>query len=158
MVLFPLLALTLLGFQSEQPTATIKFDATRAVAGKPIKGTLTLTLPEGQHGYQNPPADEFENPITLRVSEKGFKLGKVKYPKGVELKMDGAEKPSLVYEGKVTIPFVLTTALKPKTPTKVNVQFFVDYQLCTMSSCYPPSKLSLKAPLTVSPAAKAKKS
>ena len=146
MVLLPLLALAL---QSESPKATIKLDATTVAVGKPIKGTLTLTLPEGQHGYQNPPADPFENPIRLSVVEVGFKISKVEYPKGIELKMEGAEKPTRVYEGTVQIPFVLTASKIPSKATAIKVNFKVDYQLCTMSNCYPPSSLLVKAPLKV---------
>ncbi len=151
----PLPLLALLVLQAEKPTATITLDAKTVVVGKALKGTLTLTLPEGQHGYQNPPADEFENPITLKVVDKGFKLGKVEYPKGVELTMQGAEKPSKVYEGTIKIPFTLI-ATKP-LPKLSSIGFSVDYQLCTMNNCYPPSALTLKAPLKVMPAVAAKK-
>ena len=140
----------LIVLQGDKPTATIKLDA--VVVGKPVKGVLTLTLPEGQHGYQNPPVDKYENPITLSVKDAGFKLGKVDYPKGVELKMEGAEKASRVYEGTITIPFTLV-ATKPAAGLKT-VSFKVAYQLCTMSNCYPPSDLVVKAPFKVAPKAK----
>ena len=141
----PLLALLML--QAEKPVATIKLDAKTATVGQAVKGTLTLTLPEGQHGYQNPPADKFENPITLKVAGAGFRLGKVEYPKGRELTMTGAEKPSRVYEGTIKVPFTLVpTKTMPKAGA---VSFTVDYQLCTMSNCYPPGTLALKAPLKV---------
>ncbi|RYG23845.1 hypothetical protein EON82_12720 [bacterium] len=139
--------------QGEKPTATVKLAAPTATVGQAVKGTLTLVLPEGLHGYQNPPADEYENPITLRVVEKNFKLGKIEYPKGVELKMDGAEKPTKVYEGTVQIPFTLI-ATKPLAKGASTVGFKVDYQLCSMSSCWPPSSIVVKAPLKVVPAVK----
>lgn len=144
----------LLAFQMPSPTVTVKLDAASAVVGRPVKGTLTLVLPEGMHGYQNPPADEFENPIKLSVTEIGFKLGKVAYPKGVSLAMAGAEKPSMVYEGTVRIPFTLFAVKPSPKGMTTNVNFKVEYQLCTMQNCYPPSSLIAKAPLKVAPAPK----
>lgn len=143
-----------LAMQGEKPTATVKLAAPTATVGQAVKGTLTLVLPEGLHGYQNPPADEYENPITLRVVEKNFKLGKIGYPKGVEIKMDGAEKPTKVYEGTIEIPFTLIATKPLPKNTVANVNFKVDYQLCSMSSCWPPSSLVVKAPLKVVPAVK----
>lgn len=149
----PLIAL--LALRAEKPTATVKLDAKAAAVGQPVKGVLTLVFPQGQHGYQNPPADKFENPITLKVIEAGFKLDKVAYPKGVELKLDGMEKPTKIYEGTIQIPFTLrTTKTLPKGGKVWNVNFQVDYQLCTMTSCFPPSSLVVKAPLQVTAAPK----
>ncbi len=139
----------LLVLLATKPVASVKLDLAAAKVGQTVKGVLTLTLPQGQHGYQNPPADEYENPIRLSLVEVGFKLGKVEYPKGTELKIAGAEKPSMVYEGTVTIPFSLVaTKPSPKGAT-TNVNFKVDYQLCTMSNCYPPTSMVVKAPLKV---------
>ena len=139
----------LLVLLAAKPVAMVKLDHAAAKVGQTVKGVLTLTLPPGQHGYQNPPADEYENPIRLSVMEIGFKLGKVEYPKGREMKIAGAEKPSKVYEGKVTIPFSLVpTQPSPKGYT-TNVNFKVDYQLCTASNCYPPTSMVVKAPLKV---------
>lgn len=149
--------MTLLAFlvlQCEKPAATIKLDAPSAVVGKPIHGVLTLTIPAGQHGYQNPPVDPYENPIKLSVIEVGFRLGKVDYPKGTELNVAGAEKPSRVYQGTVTIPFSLVPTKPSPKGAVTNVNFKVDYQLCTMSSCYPPASLVAKAPLKVAAALK----
>ena len=144
--------------QGGKPTATIKLTVPTAAVGQAVKGTLTLVLPEGLHGYQNPPADEFENPIKLAVVEKGFRLSKVDYPKGTEMKVAGADKPTMIYEGKVEIPFtVVATKPFPKNSV-VNVNFKVEYQLCSMVNCWPPESLIVKAPLKVTAAPKKAKS
>lgn len=145
MGLLPFLALTL-AFQAEPPTATVKMPTSAAI-GKPIQGTLTLVLPEGWHGYQNPPAGEFDIPIKLGVADAGFKLGKVVYPKGTAMKVEGQDKPTMVYEGTVTIPFTLVAT--KAMPKATGVGFKVDYQLCNSSSCLPPGSLSVRAPLKV---------
>lgn len=139
MALFPTLALILLA-QGEKPTATVKLASATAIVGQPVKGTLTLTIPEGMHGYQNPPADEYENPIKLGIIESGFKLVKVAYPKGASMTMEGAQKPTMVYEGAISIPFTFV-ATKPAARA---VSFRIDYQLCTASSCFPPSSVVVK--------------
>jgi len=148
----PLLALLLVQ-SGKAPTATIKLAAPTATVGKEIKGTIKLSFPEGFHGYQNPPADEFENPIKVAVVEKTYKLVKVNYPAGVEFKVVGAEKASLIYEGEIEIPFTLL-ATKPAAKNAKDVSFKIDYQLCNASSCWPPASLSIKVPLKVLPAAK----
>ena len=136
----------LLVTQTSKPVASIKLMGTSAVVGQPIKGVLTVTLPEGQHGYQNPPAGEDEIPIKLSVLAPGFKLTKVDYPKGQTMKPLGADKPTLVYEGTIKISFTLV-ASKPSANASVGFKF--DYQLCTMQSCYPPNSITLKTPLKV---------
>ena len=138
-----------LAMQGEKPTATVKLAAATAAVGQPVKGVLTLVLPEGLHGYQNPPADEYENPIKFAVVEKNFKLGKIDYPKGVDLKLDGQDKPSKVYEGTVEIPFTLIATKPFPKNAVVNVNFKVDYQLCSLSNCWPPASMIVKAPLKV---------
>lgn len=146
------LALLLL-LQAEKPIATFRLRTADAVVGKGLEGTLFLKIPEGLHGYQNPPADEFENPITLRVKGKGFKLFAVRYPVGKEFKMAGAEKPSKVYEGGIDVPFYLI----PTMPGVRQVEFEVDYQFCNESSCFPPDTLKTAfpaKPISVAPAPK----
>jgi len=143
----PLVALLLLQ-GGQAPTATIKLSAPTATVGKELKGTIKLSFPLGLHGYQNPPADEFENPIKLSISDKNYKLIKIEYPAGKEFKIQGAEKASLIYEGDIEIPFTLV-------PTKVQaknvkaVMLKLGYQLCSSSYCWPPAALTLKAPLKV---------
>ncbi len=143
----PLLALLLVQ-SGKAPTATIKLAAPTATVGKEIKGTIKLVFPEGLHGYQNPPADEFENPIKVAVVEKTYKLVKVNYPVGTEFKITGAEKASMIYEGEIEIPFTLL-ATKPAAKNAKDVSFKIDYQLCSASNCWPPASLNIKVPLKV---------
>ena len=153
MGLFSLLALTLVQMD-EKPTASVKLASGTATVGKPLKGTLTLAFPEGLHGYQNPPSDEFEIPIKITLAESGFKLGQVDYPKGVEMRMEGAEKPTKVYEGTIAIPFILSALPRPRTTPKSQpwdgkLSFKVDYQLCNATSCFPPGSITIRIPLKV---------
>ena len=117
-------------------------------AGKPLKGVLTLALPEGLHGYQNPPSGEFEIPVKLSVADPAYRLTKVDYPGGESMTVAGGDQPTRVYQGTVRIPFTLLVAKAlPKGASGVSLR--LDYQLCTMQSCYPPAFLTVKAPLKV---------
>ena len=144
-----MLTLPLVLLQAEKPSATVKLDAPSVAVGKPLKGVLTLTLPDGLHGYQNPPAGEYEIPIKLSVADAGIKLTKTEYPKGESLTVGGGDKPTLVYEGTIKIPFTLLAA----KPGAKGVTLKVDYQLCNANSCFPPSSITAKVPLKVTPKA-----
>lgn len=137
------------------PTATLKFDKPSAAAGSVVKGTLTITFADGLHGYQNPPADEYEIPVTVKVIEKGFTLVKATYPKGDDFTMAGESKPIKVYKGTITIPVILKAASKPGT---YNVNVRVDYQQCNESACFPPGNVIAKSKLAVVKTVKATKS
>lgn len=147
-LLVPFLALasTVAFGQAAAPTATLKFDKSSAAAGSVVKATLTLTFAEGLHGYQNPPADEYQIPVSVSVIEKGFKLVKANYPKGMDFTMAGEAKPTKVYEGKISIPLEIKTGAKPGT---YNVNVKISYQQCNDSSCFPPGDLVAKAQLKV---------
>lgn len=134
--------------QTEKPTATVKFDAAVAAVGKPLKGVLTVVLPEGLHGYQNPPAGEYDIPIKLSAADAAVKLTKIDYPKGQSMQIAGGDKPTMVYEGTIKIPFTLVAA-KPHAKGVTAVSLKLDYQLCNMQNCFPPASITVKAPLKI---------
>ena len=105
--------------------------------GGKVSGKVTITIPEGWHAYQNPPASEYENPIKLSSKTKGFTFTKVSYPKGEDYVSSGNK--SKVYFSSVVIPFEAKSDSKLQ-PTKgqYQVKFAVDYQLCSDRSCIPP--------------------
>ena len=132
--------------QATPPTASLKFDKATAVPGSVVKATLMLTFAEGLHGYQNPPAEDYQIPVKVTVEGKTFTLVKAKYPKGSDFTMAGEAKPSKVYEGTIAIPLELKAG---KMPGTYDVSVKVDYQQCNESSCFPPSSLTTKAKITV---------
>lgn len=127
------------------PKVEVKLDKGSAKVGSVIKGKAKVTFAPGLHGYQNPPSDEFQIPIKFTVNEAGFSLDKVTYPKGVSKTLAGTT--GNVYEGTITIPFELKVTSKAAT---YNVNFKLEYQQCTESSCFPPSSVVAKAKLKVS--------
>jgi DsbC/DsbD-like thiol-disulfide interchange protein len=146
LALLPLLVLSGPAIQDEAPSASLKFAKATAAPGEKLKATLTVTFAPGLHGYQNPPAEEFQIPVTVKVVEKGFSLVKATYPAGTDFTMEGEAKPAKVYEGMISIPIELKASAKAGT---YNVNVRVDYQQCNASSCFPPGSVTAKAKLVV---------
>lgn len=132
-------------FQESAPKAQLTLPK-QVVAGSPVKGVVTVTFAKGLHGYQNPPTSEYEIPVKITFAQKGFKLVKATYPKGVDMKLQGEDKPSKVYEGTIKIPVEIST---PAKPGSYRVSMFVGYQQCNDSSCFPPATLVVKGSFSV---------
>lgn len=151
LALLPLLAVATAQGPDEAPSASLKFDKPSATAGAKVKATLSITFADGLHGYQNPPAEDYQIPVKVSVTEKGFTLVKATYPAGADFTMAGEAKPAKVYEGTIQIPLELKASAKAGT---YNVNVKVDYQQCNASSCFPPSSIFAKAKLVVAAAPK----
>lgn len=133
--------------QNVPPTVSIKLDKPTVAAGKTLKGTATVSFEPGLHGYQNPPTLDYMIPVSLGLSNKEFKLGKVTYPKGVMKKVAG--DTAAVYDGTITITF------EAKAPAKVGkyaLKFELGYQQCTDENCFPPGTVSAQTNVTVAKA------
>lgn len=127
----------------EAPTVQVSVP-NKAKPGATVKGMLTMHFAEGWHGYQNPPLDKYQNPVTLSLSNKGFKLLKVTYPEGIIKELAGVK--SAVYEGELKVPFEV---LVPKKAGKSTLEFSVAFQQCNDSTCLPPGSLTVKVPINV---------
>lgn len=138
-------AFALVAFAQEAPPkATIKVAIDKFKAGaKSGTGTVVLTLPQGFHGYQNPPMRDYEIPVKIESATKSITI-KPKYPKGESINAAGSE--TLAYEGEVKIPFTFSIPKKPGTYT---IEVKASYQLCNDSNCWPPESVAAKATFTV---------
>ena len=138
--------------QLPRASATITLDKPAVSASATFTGHVSVTFPDGYHAYQNPPSDQFEIPVKVELAGGSkFKLVKVKYPKGVPMKVPGADKPSNVYTYTISIPFTL------KAPTKAGSAtggLKLSYQQCNDQACLPPDTLDLSAKVTVKAAKK----
>ena len=125
------------------PKASVKLTKQASKPGETLKATVMLTFADGYHGYQNPPSDEFQKPVSVAIVGKDFKLTPVKYPVGSDYKMEGEAKPYKIYKGAVSIPIEF---LAPKKAGTYDLKLEISYQQCTDRDCYPPStvKTSLK--------------
>ena len=125
---------------------TVTFDAVRAKSGATVKVTARVAIPEGWHAYQNPPKSEYQNPLKLALGKTTVKAKSFAYPKGKLMTAGGEE--TLVYEGRVAVPFRVTV---PKTakPGTLRVPVRVEYQLCSDTTCLPPSSTDATMVVTV---------
>jgi len=165
-----IMPLALLGVAAAQtdtpPTVSLKLDKATAAPGAVVKGVLKVTFSEGLHGYQNPPAQDYQIPVKVDAATKGFVLTKATYPTGIDFAMAGETTPSKVYEGTIEIPVLVKVS---QTPGTYSLALKLDYQQCNASACFAPSAVTAKAPLrviapakpvtkkTTKPAAKGKK-
>ena len=140
-----ILAACVAGAQSPPPTVSLRLAKGPIKVGKPISAILTVKFADAFHGYQNPPTDKFQIPVTVTAG-KGTKITKVVYPKGIMKKVGGDTKPSAVYEGAIDIAVTLAA---PKRAGTDSVTLLLNYQQCNADSCYPPDKVVATTKLTV---------
>jgi len=125
--------------QAPDPKVAVSAVPKEVAIGGQLKLTVTVTFAEGFHGYQNPPASEYEIPVVVKVDGKEFKLTKVIYPAGVDAKVAGSETPTKTYMGAVKIPVVITD---PKKIGKKDLKILVSFQQCNEQSCMPPGEVA----------------
>jgi DsbC/DsbD-like thiol-disulfide interchange protein len=130
--------------QAPKPKAALAWASAAAAGGSALKGTITLTLPEGHHAYPNPPSKSYNIPVKAASADPAVKLIKASYPKG-EMKMAGGEMTS-VYEGVVKIPVEVQL---PRTKGKKTIKLKVSYQLCTESMCFAPASIEAAQAVTI---------
>jgi len=125
--------------QAPEPGVAISAPPKYVVAGSKVTLTITVTFANGYHAYQNPPAADYEIPLTVKVDGKEFKVSKIAYPAGVDAAIGGSEKTTKAYEGVIKIPVTLVAPAKPGAKT---LKIVVGYQQCDESSCFPPSEIA----------------
>lgn len=130
--------------QSVRPTASVAVTSKNVVRGQDFKARVTLDIPSGWHGYQNPPSQDYQIPVSVEGKGNAFKMIKAEYPVGTL--EDVAGEKSMVYSGKVQIPVTF------KAGTKLGKQTLtvkVNFQLCDAGSCLPPSAVEAKTTVNV---------
>ncbi len=138
--------------QGPSATATLTVDKSVVTAGSTVTGKISLTFPEGYHGYQNPPVGEFEIPVKVDLAKTSkFTLVKVNYPKGKPMTLQGETKATAVYLDTIQIP---VTFKAPTKPGPGSIELSLNYQECNASTCLPPDTLNLVAKVTVKAAVK----
>jgi DsbC/DsbD-like thiol-disulfide interchange protein len=128
------------------PVVSLKVAIPKVMAGKAFQAVVTITFPEGLHGYQNPPTDPSLIPITVTAADRTCTVLKVSYPKGVPTQVGGESKPINVYQGTVKIPVSIQA---PAKLGKALVKLSIGYQECNAQSCFPPGTATAEATVTV---------
>lgn len=140
------LALSAIGLCQTAPTVSVAAPPKAVLVGSKLTLNVTVTFAPGMHGYQNPPAGEYEIPVTVKVDGKDFKVVKIAYPAGTDSTMGGSEKPTKAYQGTIKIP---VTILVPKKQAIYNVKVTVGYQQCDDTTCFPPGDVSATVKVNV---------
>jgi thiol:disulfide interchange protein DsbD len=133
--------------QNTPPKVVLSLDAQQARAGALIGGRVVVEMAPGMHVYQNPPSEEFMIPIEVKAASPATILvGKPRYPKGNLKKVGGAEKPVAVHSGRFEIPVRFRL---PSRPGRIELAIEFAYQQCSEDNCFPPAKITAKAPVRV---------
>jgi len=125
--------------QAPEPTLTVSEAPKAVAAGSKLTLTVTVSFADGLHGYQNPPAQEFEIPVTVKIDGKEFKLVKAAYPAGIDATVGGGDKPTKTYAGTIKIPITVSVPAKVGAKT---LKVVVSYQQCNETACFPPADVT----------------
>lgn len=132
--------------QAPAPEVTLSAPPKAVAAGSKVKLTVTVTFADGLHGYQNPPKQEFEIPVTVKIDGKDFKLAKATYPPGEDATVGGGTTPTKTYAGTIKIPIEVTV---PKTVGSKSFKVLVSYQQCNEQACFPPDTVTVATKVNV---------
>jgi DsbC/DsbD-like thiol-disulfide interchange protein len=117
--------------------------------GQEYELTLLLEIAEGWHINANPASFDYLIPTKLSLEKtSGLRLVSVNYPKGEPYQFGGLEKPLIVYEKTVRIPFRVAVA-RGATPGSLAVAGQVSVQACDDKSCLVPSQIPVRFALEI---------
>jgi thiol:disulfide interchange protein DsbD len=114
-------------------------ERTAYTPGATVNGVVVLQVDKPYHVNANPASEDYLIPTELKLTAgKGYKVGKVEYPKPIEKSFAFSEgKPLKIYEGRVPIRFQLTLD-KGASKGNLTVKATLRYQACDDNACYPP--------------------
>lgn len=139
-------ASAMLGQANTPPQVRILIPDEPIYPGAPVKASVEVTFADGLHGYQNPPSQDYQIPVTVSGGSDAPKVRKVWYPSGSLSSVGGETEASFVYNGTVTFPALVHA---PHTAGKHEVAIRVRYQQCTDQVCFGPASVTAKATITV---------
>jgi hypothetical protein len=133
------------------PQATAGLELPKSVkANTPLKASITLSIPEGNHAYAPAKNSMYITVEVLAPEGSKYKLTQVTYPKGESKTYPGlGDEVALVYEGAIKIPVQISMpkGTKDRFAFKLNVRV----QMCTNEggTCFPPQTIALAGSLKV---------
>jgi thiol:disulfide interchange protein len=137
--IFPvLIILFLAAFLSEAKAQTITGSIGTVKRGGSVKGTITMTIPDGLHVNSNRPNNKYAIPTTLKITATdGARISRLVYPRGKNKKFGFSDEAINVYEGRIVFSFNLSVP-KDFRKSTVPVRVAARFQACTDEVCYPP--------------------
>ncbi|MDW8106567.1 MAG: cytochrome c biogenesis protein CcdA [Armatimonadota bacterium] len=118
--------------------------------GSAVNGIVLLKVEKPYHVNANPASEDYLIPTELKIEAgKGYKVGKIEYPKPLEKAYEfSSGKPLKIYEGDVPIKFQITLDKRVPKGTLV-VKATLRYQPCDDKSCYSPRTLPIEIKIPV---------
>ena len=118
-------------------------------AGGNARFAVVIDIESGWHINTNPARPDFAVPTVVTVKSKhGTKSGKIEYPKGHDLVIEGLDEPQSVYDGRVVL---FGTLEVPKEAARQTEELTVEvkFQACNDRQCLAPktAKLVGKVPV-----------
>ncbi|MFN4033663.1 MAG: hypothetical protein ACK4ME_08635, partial [Fimbriimonadales bacterium] len=88
----------------------VVLERTAYARGSTVAGVVVVQVDPPYHVNANPASEDYLIPTELKIeSGKGYKVGKIVYPKPIEKAFAFTEGKSIkIYEGRVPIRFTLT--------------------------------------------------
>ncbi|NCO36433.1 MAG: hypothetical protein AUJ92_12985 [Armatimonadetes bacterium CG2_30_59_28] len=114
-----------------------------------FKAAVVIEVKEGYHVNADTPAQEYLIATKAQFAPlKGFKLGKIAYPKYVERTFEFSEQPLRVFEGRQSV--VVPVSAGAKVPVgKFSLECQLRVQACSDDACFAPATMKVTIPLEV---------
>jgi hypothetical protein len=116
-----------------------------------VRVALRITVPPGWHVNSNRPHESFLIPTVITLAGGPWKLARVAYPPGKDVKFGFSEKPLSVYEGTVLAGLEAVSPAAPKGAPPLRLQ--LRYQPCNDKQCLAPTAVAVTVPIKVDPRA-----
>ncbi|MCS7208721.1 MAG: thioredoxin family protein [Fimbriimonadales bacterium] len=115
-----------------------------------VNGVVMLDVDKPYHVNANPPSEDYLIPTELRIEAgKGYKVGKVEYPKPLEKAFTfSGGKPIKIYEGRTPLKFHIQLEKAVPKGTLV-VKARLRYQACDDTTCYRPQTLPVEIKIPI---------
>src|SRR5262245_45961050 len=117
--------------------------------GRLARAVVLLDIPSGLHVQSSKPLDKFLVATKLDVeTPTGMQVGTISYPRALTKNLKFSKKPVAVYDGRVTIRFIVTVPASYSGGSG-EIKGKLRFQSCNDDSCFPPVTREVKMQLTV---------
>ncbi len=120
------------------------------VAGQEYDLELVLVIDDGWHINANPASFDYLIPTKFSLEKRpGLRMVSVSYPKGEPYRLAAIEKPIVIYEKALRIPFRVAVA-SGATPGRLAAIGQLTVQACDDKTCLAPSQMPVRFSLEIS--------
>lgn len=133
----------------EPQVVNVSADETKLAAGGAGEAAVKLDIAEGYHVHANPASDKFYIATELQAApQEGITPGQPVYPKALTRKLEFAESPLALYEGRPVIKLPLR-ADSGVAKGRHTFRATVRVQACNDQACLPPRNIETLIPVTI---------